>query len=142
MKYYIKTEKTLTPVDNILTYGYFLGGFQDQQDKGRLSTMTNIFGGTTLVGVVDCNGEPIINKSLAGYEVKDISIHSVINIVRNGKQIGFYLYRPIVKIKSEYYYCESIKTNTILKAKDVAIHQLILQRKVEKEFYQSLNIYL
>lgn len=59
---------------------------------------------------------------------------------KNNKKNGFYLYTPIVKKDNLYYWCESIKTDKVLKPQDVSIEDLKIRREIPKEFYAANGI--
>lgn len=56
-------------------------------------------------------------------------------ITKNNKQNGFYIYSPIVKIGESYHWCETIKSENILKLKNVDISKLIIKREIPKEYH-------
>lgn len=58
------------------------------------------------------------------------------NMVKNGKQLGFYLYMPIVAVNDEFFWCESIKSRTILKPKDIDVNNLVVKRLIPQEFHE------
>ena len=72
--YYIYDSKgeEKIKVNNLDTYGYFMAGFQDDKDIGKLSTTWNFNGSTCLCYVVDENDNEIVVKEYAGEEVPDI----------------------------------------------------------------------
>ena len=70
--------KNKIKVHNLETYGYFMAGFQDDRDEGKLSTIHNFNGSTCLCYVVDENDNEIIVKDFAGEEVPDLmKIHEI-----------------------------------------------------------------
>jgi hypothetical protein len=66
-KFFIKENGKLKAVKNIETYGYYLSGFADPNDKGKLHTLQFIDNcGTCLVPVYDQKGQEIVNTDKAG----------------------------------------------------------------------------
>ena len=51
---------------------------------------------------------------------------------KNNVQNGFYLYRPIVMIDGNFFFCESIKTNSVINTVDNS--QLKITRQIPVEF--------
>jgi len=54
---------------------------------------------------------------------------------KNNVKNGFYLYRPIVIIDGKYFFCESIKSNSVLKTVDNS--QLKITREIPSEFLKA-----
>jgi hypothetical protein len=76
MQYFIKDlEKELILISeySIKTYGYFLAGFQDENDKGKLTVIQNINGSTCLVPVYNLKGKQIKQPEKAGKYLKEIN---------------------------------------------------------------------
>lgn len=65
-------RKQKVKVNNLEIYGYFMSGFQDERDTGKLSTLLNCNGSTCLLYVVDENDNEIIVKDFAGEEVPEL----------------------------------------------------------------------
>jgi hypothetical protein len=75
-KYYIKDSSSqLTPISehDLQTYGYYMAGYQDPKDAGKLSTLQNIGGATCLVNVYDSKGRNICKPKYAGKYFKEIN---------------------------------------------------------------------
>lgn len=68
MKHFTKTaDGSLRPCNNVDRYGYYLSGFQDPKDAGKLSTLElSETGSTCLVLVYDSEGNEIINPAMKG----------------------------------------------------------------------------
>jgi len=76
--YYTKENEILTECSklNIEQYGYFMEGFQDENDKGKFSTLQFISGcGTCLVPVFDEKGNQITFPEFAGKYYREIFIN-------------------------------------------------------------------
>jgi len=59
---------------------------------------------------------------------------------KNNKKNGFYLYTPIVFGGGSYYWCESIKSDKVLKANEVNVYSLVIKREIPKEYYIANGI--
>lgn len=59
---------------------------------------------------------------------------------KNNRKNGFYLYTPIVYGGGSYYWCESIKSDKVLKVKDVNVYSLVITREIPKEYYNANEI--
>lgn len=74
MDYFTKENGGFQPVKNIATYGYYMAGYQREEDKGVLTTLQFVVGaGTCLVPVFDKNGNAIVKPEYAGMYVNQIS---------------------------------------------------------------------
>jgi hypothetical protein len=70
-------------------------------------------------------------------EVKVIKLQP---LIKNAKKIGYQVYFPIVKIDSEYWYCEGIKSTKKLTINDIDILKIIPKRIMQKQYYKINNI--
>jgi hypothetical protein len=71
--YVFDTErKEKVKINNLEIYGYFMSGFQDERDTGKLATLWNCNQGTCLLYVTDENDNEIVVKEYAGEEIPDL----------------------------------------------------------------------
>ena len=61
-----------------------------------------------------------------------ISINNVKNKV--------YFYSPIIKVDNKYFWCKSIKSNNIVKLKDIVLKDLEVKREIPEQFYEQNGI--
>jgi len=70
----------------------------------------------------------------------EIKIIKLEPFIKNAKKIGYQIYFPIIKIDSEYWYCESIKSTKKLTINNIDISKIIPKRIMEKQYCKINNI--
>jgi hypothetical protein len=76
MKYFYEYNGKLIECKNLEMYGYFQGGYQSENDKGILSTLSmSQNGATILTPVLNESGQTICRPEYAGKEVKELNIN-------------------------------------------------------------------
>lgn len=58
-------------------------------------------------------------------------------ISKNNLQRGSYHYSPIVKIGDDFYWCKSLITKSVIKAKDIDVNDLVIERIIPTMFHEA-----
>lgn len=61
-------------------------------------------------------------------------------ISKNNVKTGRYIYHPVVQIGEQYFYCDSIITNKVIRKSDIDIDTLIVKRQIQPKFYAANGI--
>lgn len=61
---------------------------------------------------------------------------------KNNKRTGRYIYSPVVFLNGSYYFCESIKSGSVLRISDIDINKLVIIREIPMVYYMANGIVL